>query len=83
LFYASADFRSIMTVPIDWSPTFKAGIPTRLFAIGAEAAAWFGVRGMMYDVTPDGERFLVNVRAGDPESSRIMVVQNWTAGLTP
>jgi Tol biopolymer transport system component len=83
LFYASADFRSIMTVPIDWSPTFKAGIPTRLFAISAEAAAWFGVRGMMYDVTPDGERFLLNVRAGDPESSRIMVVQNWTAGLTP
>jgi len=83
LFYASADNRSIMTVPIDWSPTFKPGIPARLFTISGEAAARLGVRGMTYDVTPDGERFLVNVPVREPESSRITVVQNWAAGLRP
>jgi Tol biopolymer transport system component len=81
LFYASADRRSIMSVPIDWSPTFKAGNPTRLFTIGAEAGAQSGVRDVIYDVTPDGERFLVSVPVGEPESSRITVVQNWAAGL--
>jgi Tol biopolymer transport system component len=83
LFYASADRRSIMSVPVDWSPTFKAGIPTRLFTIGTEARTRFGVRDAIYDVTPDGERFLINVPVGEPESSRITVVQNWAAALKP
>lgn len=82
LFYASADNRSIMTVPIDWSPAFKAGIPARLFTISSNAAARLSLRSMAYDVTPD-ERFLVNIPDGEPGSSRITVVQNWTAGLTP
>ena len=79
LFYASADNRSIMTVPIEWTPTFKAGMPVRLFTM--QTAARFGVRGTIYDVTPDGERFLVIVPFGEPESSRITVVQNWATGL--
>jgi eukaryotic-like serine/threonine-protein kinase len=79
LFYASADNRSIMTVPIEWTPTFKAGMPVRLFTM--QTAARFGVRGTIYDVTPDGERFLVIVPVGEPESSRITVVQNWATGL--
>ena len=80
LFYVSADNRSIMTVPIEWTP-FKAGIPAHLFTM--PAAARSGLRGTMYDVAPDGERFLVNVPVGEPGSSRITVVQNWAAGLTP
>jgi hypothetical protein len=36
----------------------------------------------MYDVTPDGERFLVNVPTGQLES-KIIVVQNWAVGLKP
>jgi Tol biopolymer transport system component len=83
LFYVSADNQSIMTVPIDWSPTFKAGNPARLVTIGADVAARFNTRGAAYDVTPDGERFLVSMPAGQPESSRITVVQNWVASLRP
>jgi dipeptidyl aminopeptidase/acylaminoacyl peptidase len=83
LFYLSADNQSIMTVPIDWSPTFKAGNPSRLFSIGADVAARFNTRGAVYDVTPDGERFLISVPTGEPESSRITVVQNWVASLAP
>jgi eukaryotic-like serine/threonine-protein kinase len=83
LFYAAADNRSIMSVPVDWSGGFKAGPPTRLFTISPEAAARFGVRGMPYDVSPDGERFMFNVQAGQPGPSQISVVQNWRAALPP
>jgi hypothetical protein len=80
LFYVAADRRSIMRVAIDWTSTIKVTPPARVFTM-AQPAAW-SVRGVMYDVTPDGERFLVNVPAGPPES-KILIVQNWTAGLTP
>ena len=34
-----------------------------------------------YDVTRDGQRFLINVPLEDTASSPITVVVNWTAGL--
>jgi len=82
LFYASADNRSIMSVPIDWSPSFTAAPPARLFTIKPETGARLRLRSMMYDVTPE-LRFLINVPVGEPESSRITVVQNWAAGIRP
>jgi hypothetical protein len=30
-----------------------------------------------YDVTPDGEHFLVTKRPGEPQQPRIMIVLNW------
>ena len=83
LFYASADYQSVMTVPIEWNPDFRAGTPTRLFSIGSNRAVRFTARGMMYDVTPDGERFVVNLSVGDPGASRITIVQNWVTALKP
>jgi Tol biopolymer transport system component len=83
LFYVSADSRSIMAVPIEWKPTFKAGIPVRLFTVAVEVSAQFSIRGTTYDVAPDGQRFLISVPSGEPETSRITVVQNWTAELNP
>ena len=82
LFYAAPDNRSIMRVAIEWTPTVRVSAPVRLFTM-SQAAAWSRPRGMMYDVTPDGERFLVNVPVGLSESSKIMVVQNWAVGLKP
>ena len=81
LFYATPDGREIVRVPLRSGPTLTAGIPTRLFFINAAAAARFSRRNIVYDVTPDGERFLVNVPAGEPSSSRITVVLDWAAGL--
>jgi hypothetical protein len=34
-----------------------------------------------YDVSPDGQRFLVTVPSGEAGREEIRVVQNWTAGL--
>jgi hypothetical protein len=36
--------------------------------------------GGQFDVTPDGERFLVNLRPGDQVSDPVTLVQNWAAG---
>ena len=83
LYYASAGNRSIMAVPIETGATIKAGTPTRLFSLGPELAARSTPRNTAFDVTPDGERFLVSVPVGEPVSSRITVVLNWAAGLKP
>jgi hypothetical protein len=61
--------------------TLKAGVPARLFSMPASAAARFARRNIIYDVTPDGQRFLINVPAEEPSSSRITVVLNWTSAL--
>jgi Tol biopolymer transport system component len=83
LFYASADNRTIMAVPIESMSPFRAGIPSPLFTIGGERAPRGRSRTTAYDVTPDGARFLVSVTAGERETSRITVVLNWTAALKP
>jgi hypothetical protein len=34
-----------------------------------------------YDVTPDGQRFLVGTLVGEPKAPPPMVILNWTADL--
>jgi hypothetical protein len=46
--------------------------------------ALFSVRpggGSVYDVTSDGQRFLVNTQASEPQSPPIDLFLNWTALL--
>ena len=83
LFYASADNRAIMRVQIAAGSSLTTGLPTRLFSVGESPAARDGRRNTIYDVSPDGERFLVSVPANDPGSSRVTVVLNWTSVLKP
>jgi len=78
LFYISADSK-IMAVDVTTNPMFKTGIPKALFQapILGGATARHVIR---YDVSPDGQRFLINSAA--PEGpSPITVVLNWTALL--
>jgi Tol biopolymer transport system component len=81
LFYATPDGRAIVGVPMRLGSTPKAGVPARLFGIPASAAARFARRNIIYDVTPDGQRFLINVPAAEPSSSRITVVLDWMSAL--
>ena len=83
LFFVSS--KAMMRVSVTLSPTFTLGIPVKLF----EAAAFFnpplgGGVGRRYDVTHDGQRFLMvnEGRAVDEAPpARIVLVQNWIEEL--
>jgi serine/threonine protein kinase len=62
----------IMAVEVRAAPAFQAGIPKALFRTNLRPPP-----GGQFDVTPDGERFLVNLRSGDQGSDPMTLVQNW------
>jgi hypothetical protein len=63
-----------MAVPITLSPTFRSGPPSPLFAIHPGGAQPF-------DVSADGQRFLVDIAPSDQGSSPFSLVLNWTGLL--
>lgn len=66
---------SLVTVKIQTSPRFEASAPQPLFGVLTTVP-----RG--YDVTPDGNRFLVRMRPSETrEAPPATVVINWQAGL--
>jgi Tol biopolymer transport system component len=56
--------------------TIRIGDPRRLFA-----PALSGGNGHLYDVSRDGERFLLAVSPGESGAGPVTVIQNWRAGL--
>jgi eukaryotic-like serine/threonine-protein kinase len=79
LFYLAPDGK-LMTVEVKAGPTFEAGAATPLFQtrrrVPVSATDLFS-----YDVSADGQRFLVNMDVGEVASSPLTVVLNWTAEL--
>jgi serine/threonine-protein kinase len=73
LFYSSAT-EKLMVVDISAGPTFQAGTPRVLL----EGQFQFRLGGLTpdYDVSPDGQRFLV-VQGGDANLTQLNVVLNW------
>jgi hypothetical protein len=74
IFYRNGD--EMMAVDITTEPAFTSGKPKLLFE-GKYAA--FGPRAL-YDVTPDGERFLMIKESGQ-QVTQINVVLNWFSEL--
>ena len=74
LFYVAAD-NKLMSVTVKAEATFEAGTPIALFRIDPSGGGGF------YDVTRDGQRFLVNTSVTRAESLPITVVVNWTSFL--
>jgi hypothetical protein len=76
---------NLMRVEVRTGASFSAGKPTRFFAQGYSNAAWTrGQGGRTFDLTPDGQRFLVVEDAPDENSrrdNRMNVVLNWQAQL--
>ena len=79
LFYLGAD-RKLMAVPIKAGATIEAGTPSALFETTLFGGLAVG-SSHQYDVTADGQRFLLNVPAEEAASPAITLVLNWTAGL--
>ncbi len=64
---------AMMRVPIETTPTFTAGTPTTLFATQYHTAV---VNMRNYDVSPDGQRFLMIKSAGGEQAPTMVVVLN-------
>ena len=78
LFYVSAD-RRLMVVATTIGQAFEAGTPALLFETKVRDLGFtFGKR---YDVTPDGQRFVVDELIGRGKPSVLTVVVNWPALL--
>jgi Tol biopolymer transport system component len=80
LFYLAGN-QNLMAVPVTTEPTFTVGrgtplFRTRLVAQGSQSVGF----ATMYDVTADGQRFLLNVLPDDPGPT-ITIVSNWPAML--
>jgi Tol biopolymer transport system component len=73
LFYISGR-GEMASVPIKAGPTFNPGEPTPLFSVGQ-----FTVNGNagVFDVSPDGKRFLMIRPTAGLGETELVVVQNW------
>jgi len=76
LFYRSG--RSMMAVAIDTESGFTPGTPQRLFD-GPYMPSVYSFAN--YDVSPDGQRFLMLKRVGTGDVTQITVVLNWDEEL--
>ena len=68
-----------MAVEVTLGPVFKSGQAKQLFQMPA-----VNVNGLGYgwDVSADGQRFLINTSGGENAAQEpITLVLNWTAGL--
>jgi dipeptidyl aminopeptidase/acylaminoacyl peptidase len=81
LFYLAADGQ-LMAVAVKAESRFEAGAATELFELrgfgttSAPASARYP-----YDVTADGQRFIILKQVEDASTQNITVVLNWTAAL--
>ncbi|HSS45491.1 MAG TPA: hypothetical protein VLO07_09135, partial [Thermoanaerobaculia bacterium] len=75
LFYLAPD-RKLMTVSVKIGATFETEVPKPLFETHIRNDP-----DRHYDVSADGQRFLVNTPLGEETSPPITLVQNWTALL--
>ena len=69
-----------MAVPVRLATSFEAGPPVVLFQthmrqpISAQDL-------FSYDVTADGQRFLVNTKVEEPNAAPLSVILNWSAEM--
>jgi serine/threonine protein kinase/Tol biopolymer transport system component len=64
----------VITVTVETASNFRAGNPTQLFP----GPYFSGLAGRTYDISADGQRFLMIKTVGQVAStSRIIVVENW------
>jgi serine/threonine protein kinase/Tol biopolymer transport system component len=75
--YYIAPGDTLMAVDVKAGSGFTAGAPKPLFRTRIKSLDIF----FQYDVSPDGQRFLVNTLPEGEQRDEITVVQNWTSDL--
>jgi Tol biopolymer transport system component len=80
LFYLAPD-NKMTSVAVRAGATFEAGTPEALFQTRSAGLAPSTTFSQQYDVTRDGQRFLLNVDTSEVNAVPITVVLDWTAAL--
>ena len=62
-------------------PAFEVGVVRPLFEVRPRVLAYLNHQAPNYDVTADGQRFLVNTTVEQTTLAPISIVVNWDAGL--
>jgi eukaryotic-like serine/threonine-protein kinase len=70
----------IMAVPVATGTSFEQGAPTALFQTDPKEIVASSER-YVYDVTRDGQRFLVNTKVKSADTQPMLVILNWYQGL--
>jgi eukaryotic-like serine/threonine-protein kinase len=78
MYYRSRDGK-VMAVSITLGAKLAVGLPHMLFQAGADPL--YPDLGSSYDVTRDGQRFIVNTSLDNDRVSPITVIVNWPAAL--
>jgi len=81
LFYVARDGMLMLVMVRQSAGKLETGEPQPLFPLGLGIAGELPWHRHPYDVSPDGQRFLVIRRAPDAEPVAAVVVTNWTAVL--
>jgi hypothetical protein len=79
LFFLAPD-ATLMATPVILGTTFQAGTPVQLFQLHRRVSVpSFDL--FSYDVSPDGQRFLVATRIDESNAVPVSVMLNWTSAL--
>jgi Tol biopolymer transport system component len=79
LFYLASDGK-LMAVPVTVGEHFDSGTPVALFQTNVREQI-AGSELVSYDVTRDGQRFLINTQLEKAETKPMMVILNWRVDL--
>ena len=79
LFFVSSDSK-MMAAPVMTGANFDAGTPVALFQVTPRQPVSSRDQ-FVYDVTRDGQRFLILTRVKAAETQPMSIVLNWTAKL--
>jgi Tol biopolymer transport system component len=80
LYYLSTDGQ-VMAVPIETTPTFRAGEPVPLFRTPPGFLGRTATPGTLADAAPDGKRFIFVMPVSQSQRDEFTVVVNWQATL--
>jgi hypothetical protein len=80
LYYLAPDGK-LMAVAVKTGTSFEAGTPEALFQTHIFGLLTSTLFSQQYDVTSDGQRFLIDLDLSDTNGNPLTVVTNWTVGL--
>jgi len=79
LFYLSGEGKMI-AVAVNTGSNFEAKPPVTLFQTHTRQPISF-MDAFSYDVTADGQRFLINTRAEEPNAAPLSIILNWASEI--